>query len=96
MLRKGIVTLYSSQDNNNQRINELKSEIGQLYNVKTQCAQIRSSMLLLEEGEKNTKYFVILEKSRQHRKWITSLTVNNKTIDDEGPILQEIVKYYEH
>jgi len=24
------------------------------------------------------------------------LTVNNKTIDDEGPILQEIVKYYEH
>jgi len=47
---------------------------------------IRSRIQVLEEGEKNTKYFVNLGKSRQHRKLITSLIVYDKKIDNETAV----------
>ena len=55
------------------RINELESQIEAIYNYKAKGAQIRSRVKFLEEGEKNSKYFHNLEKSRQSRKVVTAL-----------------------
>ena len=54
-------------------MNELEFKISHLYDFKAKGAQIRSRIQVLEDGEKNTKYFVNLEKSRQLNKtqnWI--------------------------
>ena len=43
----------------------LENQLGELYNVKTKGAQIRSKAKWVNEGEKNTKFFLGLEKSHQ-------------------------------
>ena len=54
-------------------LTQLEAEIETIYTCKAKGAQIRSSLQILEEGEKNTKYFHSLEKSRQIRKNILIL-----------------------
>lgn len=77
------------------KIRELQSEIEFIYNFKATGAQIRARVQFLEEGERNTKYFHSLEKSRQARKVITSLKIDNNTITDTYEILNEEVRFYE-
>lgn len=76
-------------------ITRLENEIQQLYDITARGAQIRSRVEFIEEGEKSTKYFLNLEKSRQARKSVTSLNVNGKLICDNYKILDEEVKFYQ-
>ena len=76
------------------KIKMLEYEIEQLYNFKVAGAQIRSRVNLLEQGEKSSKYFFGLEKSRQCRKVINSLKVNNQVITDKIEILKQEVIFY--
>ena len=58
-------------------------------------AQIRSRTKWMEEGEKNTKYFLGLEKARAVRNTITQLkTDSGNLIDSQNQIHQKITDYY--
>ena len=61
---------------NEAKITETEHEIKDKYDSKANGAQIRARIQFLEEGEKNTNYFLSLERSRQNRKSITTVTVN--------------------
>ena len=87
--------LLINQNKQNARKTELETEIEEIYKQKAIGAQIRSRTQLLNENEKNSKFFLNLEKSRQNRKTITSLTVNDRKITDMNEILEEEMKFYE-
>ena len=55
-------------------------------------AQIRSRVRWIE-GEKNTKYFLNLEKQRGSNNTISSLKINQQSTDDPSEILQEIRRF---
>jgi hypothetical protein len=63
--------------------------LSKLYSDKVKGAQIRSRIKWVEEGEKNTKFFLGLEKARQTRKNITALKDNKgELIKDQSKILE--------
>ena len=49
-------------------IDIIESELENLYASEAKGAQVRSRVKWIEEGEKNTKFFLGLEKSRQIKK----------------------------
>ena len=60
-------------------------------------SQIRSRVQWVEQGEKNTKYFLGLEKTRQTRKTINSLYDENGGITrQQTKILQLSKSYYKN
>ncbi len=66
---------YSSDpcDNLLNVINECKSELETLYKIKAEGCIIRSRANWIEHGERNSKYFINLEKRNQRQKTITKL-----------------------
>jgi exonuclease III len=72
-----------------------RKNIEDLNNEKMKSSMFRSKCEWMEHGEKNSKYFLNLEKYNYTNKTITKLEVNNKTIKDEKLILGEIKSYYE-
>jgi exonuclease III len=87
------------KDPNNEELNreylllKQKLELVQLHKAKG--AQIRSRIKWIEEGEKNTKFFCNLEKSRAKKNIITSLEADDGTIIiDQEQILNEQVSFY--
>lgn len=78
-------------------IKEIENELEQLYIKDAKGAQVRSRIKWIEEGEKNTKFFASLEKSRQAKKTITALKDENGNItSNQTNILNVEKKYYEN
>jgi hypothetical protein len=73
-----------------------KTELDNIALNKAQGAIIRSRIKWTEEGEKNTSYFLQLEKHNYINKRISNLLVNNKEITDANEILKEEKKFYEN
>lgn len=73
---------------------EITIKIKSIYNFRTIGAQVRSRMQLLGDGEKNSKFFINLEKSRQNKNMITSLKTSAKKETNNELILNEITRYY--
>ena len=94
-LEKQLERLLSENSVNEVKVTEIENEIKVIYNAKSTGAQIRARIQHLEEGEKNTKYFLSLEKSRQNRKTITSLIINGQRVTTSDEILDSEVKFYE-
>ena len=69
-----------------------KLEILSLH--KTKGAQIRSRIKFIEDGEKNTKYFLSIEKSRGDKNTIQELKRDNKNLINPQNILKEVKQYY--
>ena len=62
---------------------------------KTKGRQIRSRVKWIEEGEKNTAFFLGLEKTRQRKKAINELyDKNRKSTTDQIEIMEIEVDYY--
>lgn len=58
-------------------------------------AQIRSRAKWIEDGEKNTKYFLTLERIRARSNYITHLTnENGHIVTNQMEVLNEITNYY--
>ena len=75
--------------------NDVKLEIEQHNNEKAQGAMIRSKADWAEFGEKNTKYFLNLEKRNYKNKCITKLIdETKKTISESQEILDYETEYY--
>ena len=72
-----------------------KLELEIAWNKKTEGAKVRSKEQWIQEGEKNTKYFLNLEKRNVVNKTITSLRKSDgSVITDQDELLNEQVLYY--
>ncbi len=75
--------------------NEVKQELKQMDDKEVNGLIIRSKVQWHEEGERSTKYFLGLEKSRGIKKHIRKLRLKNGSITtDPGEILSAQVDYY--
>ena len=61
-----------------------------------QGAQVRSRIKWIEEGEKNTKYFLRLEKHRSASNTKSNLQIGSGYTDDPTTILGGIRSYHEN
>ena len=85
---------YSMIDMNKKR--DLESQLNILYDKKATGAQIRSRAKWINEGEKNTKFFLGLEKKHQTQNIIRELTnENNDFLNTDEEILGEMCNFYE-
>ncbi|KAK3090919.1 hypothetical protein FSP39_015721 [Pinctada imbricata] len=81
---------------NDELIKQTEKELEKEYEFKTKGAQIRSRIKWLEEGEKNTRYFLSLEKQRQIKKSITKLKDKNGIeTTDQDKILEIEKEFYQ-
>ena len=75
---------------------KLKQKLEINYLEKARGAQIRARAKWIEQGEKNTKFFLNLEKIRARQNTITRLRqTSSQLITNQGQILEEQVKYYQ-
>ena len=82
---------------NYEKYERIKSQLGIKQLEIIRGAQIRSRVKWIEEGEKNSSYFLGLEKARASANIISFLRKadNNSHTDDPREILNEIHKYYQ-
>jgi hypothetical protein len=88
---------YANNPNDNSYL-QLETANGELENLnkeKLASSVFRSKCEWVEEGERNSIYFLNLEKYNYTNKQITSLDVRGKTVDKGPEILKEIKDYYE-
>ncbi len=79
-----------------QKYNHLQLQIDLKILEQANGAKIRSKTKWIQEGEKNTQYFLAQEKYKAKQKTISSLTKENGThITDNAEIGGEIFSYYE-
>jgi exonuclease III len=72
----------------------VKREIELMEKHKARGAMLRSKCRWIEEGEKNTSYFLRLEKNNYLNKNISQLEVNNEKITDPKLILDAECNFY--
>lgn len=83
---------WSAEDKD--RINNLQSQLDEIYLNKAQGAYIRSRARWIENGEKNTSYFSNLEKRRQEKDAIYSLIINGEECTEPKRVTREVMNYY--
>ena len=93
-------TLLANNSDDNDLIKDrerTKINLELLEDEKTRSIQIRSKEKWILEGEKNTKFFLNLEKSRSNAKIMPKLTLeNNDILTDQFEILQAQKQYFEN
>ena len=85
----------SSLDININRKRELENQLNEIIDTKSKGAQIRPRANWVNEGEKNTKYFLSLEKKNQSNNVITKLNTENGIVSSESDVLKEMCSFYE-
>ena len=76
---------------------KIKTELEVFALAQAHGAQIRSRIKYIEEGEKNTGYFLNLEKTNTANNTITALqTSDGRTITQQAEVLNEQVNFYSH
>jgi exonuclease III len=87
-----------SQDPSNETLQEaerIKEEIEEHNSEKARGAKIRSKAEWVEDGEKNTKFFLTLENKNRQVKNITMLVNDDdEIIKEQEKILEEELRYY--
>ena len=73
---------------------QCKGEWENLIRKKTSGIILRSKAKWVEEGEKNTKYFLNLEKRNYDNKYIKTLKKENEEISDQKEILEMEQQFY--
>ena len=77
-----------------EKMNCIRQKIDKWYEYQCKGAFVRSRSRWLELGEKSTKYFLQLERSKGKKKEIDCLEINGKIIKDEQKILSGINHFY--
>lgn len=99
MIQRNLETEYRKAAINvnydNTKIMELNDLLTCYETEKCNGAILRSKALWTHESDRNTKYFLNLEKSRQSKKIITNITVNGETtVSDSKDLLQAVFDFY--
>ena len=89
-------SLKNPEDRPNQaKLLKIKQGLEILQLEKTRGAQVGSRVKWIEEGERNTKYFLNLEKGRGKKKIITKLQKKSgEVITNKTDLLNEQVNFY--
>ncbi|GFR81442.1 LINE-1 reverse transcriptase homolog [Elysia marginata] len=96
-LLNNIVTQNPTNQEYLKQLEECKKRLEIKELAKTRGAIVRSRTKWVEQGEKNTKYFLNIEKRRASNNLIKQLKNEaHEVIKDPHEILEEIRKYYEH
>lgn len=85
---------HKAMDMNRKR--ELENQLNNLYDKKAQGAQIRSRAKWVSDGEKNSKYFLSLEKKHQTQNVIHEVLSENSLLTEDDDILGAMCDYYEN
>ena len=86
---------YKEDTSLKQKLELTIKRLDKLYTEKTKGRQIRSRVKWIKEGEKNTAFFLGLEKTRQTKKAINELyDKNGKSTTDQNEIMEIEVDYY--
>ena len=80
----------------NTKLLKAKQELELIHIHKAKGAQTRSRTQWVEEGEKNTKFFLGLEKAKGNANTIEKLTTNEQTHTNPLNILSEIKSFYQN
>ena len=84
------------KDNLISRINNTRNELNQFIQNDAKGAAVRSRARWIEFGEKNSRYFLGLEKWRNDKKFIKSLKNKQEDlVNDQKLILEELDNFYE-
>ena len=75
-------------------LEEKRSELETLRDIKLNGLILRSKVNIVEQSERNTKYFASLEKKRSEGKVISRLLINNEINTNQTEILSETESYY--
>lgn len=75
---------------------KLETELDYMYDKIAKEAQIRSKAKWITEGERNTKFFLGLEKKHQANNTILEIKTDNKTVASNGKIIEEMCHFYEN
>ena len=79
------------------RLIEIKQKIDIIQTNRTKGAQVRARIKWIEEGEKSTKFFFNLEKSRAKKNTITRLESDNGTIlTEQKEVMAQQVSFYKN
>lgn len=73
----------------------LEAELDKIYDIKCKGAFVRSRSKWMLEGEKSSKYFLNLEKSRQKQSIIKELKTDNCTFNKTNDIMGVMCDFYE-
>ena len=85
----------SPHDNTKKELDQAKEKLSKFYDFKLQGIFVRSRARWVEEGEKNTKYFLNLEKrNKLHNTIKEIINDDNVTIYDPKEILNEAYNFY--
>ena len=79
---------------NMNRKREIEKELDKLYENKAKGAQIRSKAKWIADGEKNTKFFLSLEKAHQQNNTIRELKTSEGNVFENGKILNAMCDFY--
>ena len=90
---ENIGSIYSYQTLIEEKV-KLENELKEIYNNKSKGNIIRSRVKWVEEGERNSKYFLTLEKSRQSNNVIRRVNTGSETVISSQLIINEISNYY--
>jgi exonuclease III len=85
---------YTLIDMNKKR--ELENRLSNIYDEKARGAQIRSRAKWVSDGEKNTKYFLGLEKKHQTQNIINEILQENNILTESDDILGAMCDFYEN
>ena len=84
----------NSTNINMNRKREIEKELDKLYEHKAKGAQIRSKAKWIADGEKNTKFFLSLEKAHQQNNTIRELKTRDGNVFENGNILNAMCNFY--
>ncbi len=82
--------------NNLERLNTSKHELEQIEKHEAHGKVLRNKQIWTEDGEKNSKFFLNLEKRNYCNKHITSLEVDGKIIKDQHNISKAQTNIYQN
>ena len=95
---KESVTFYKDIEEKSRILDEIsytEDELSKILDNQTEAAKIRSRAAYYENGEKNTRYFLGLEKRNSAKKCVTNLICSDGTIaDTKERILKEEEQFY--
>ena len=82
--------------NNHEEYNDCKTQLEQVYKIKTSGTKIRSKCGWYKHGEKSSKFFLNLEKSRAIQSQVQTVIYNDKETNDETEIDNHIYSFFNY
>ena len=95
VLEKRIASLKTNPDYDSHKLHELESNLRDILDEESNGAKVRSRVNWFEEGEKPTRFFHALEKTKSKGKsWERILDKNGQIVEDEVDIMKVQVDFY--